>query len=214
MKSNLDVWAIQGDKEETRIALERVEKDSLGNILYLNCWCNFNIGNKVIQNRLFDACFYSEESDTVIFFAKQKISEEEIVKYLKEFGIRYTIIRFEELRSSEDYRDDEDFPEIWFAREKKVLKDGIDDSLAKGINTCIYYPDIESSVELGYRTTDDEACEVEGRFCKGAVVFDDKIVLLINQGQINNVQREKAVEQLLRKKGIRYEIIKEAKRIK
>lgn len=213
MKSNLDVWAIQANKDETRIALKRIKKDSSGNILYLNCWCKFNIGSKTIQNRIFDACFYSEESDTIILFAKDKISEKEIIAYLEEFGISYTVVAFEELRSAENYRDDETFPEVWFAREKYVLKDAIDESLTKGIHDCVYYPDIESSIELGYRATTDETFEVEGRFCKGAVVFEDKIVLLINQGDKRNVKREKAVEQLLIKKGIKYKIIRDAKRI-
>ena len=41
MKSNLDVWTVQKNKDETRIALQNVEKDSPGNILYLNCYCSF-----------------------------------------------------------------------------------------------------------------------------------------------------------------------------
>lgn len=205
MKSNLDVWAVQSDKDETRVALERVNKESLGNILYLNCWCDFTIGSKTIKNRLFDSCFYSEDSDTVILFAKGKITEEEIENYLEEANIKYTIVRFRE--PNEDYyRDDESFPEVWIAREKYVLRDAIDDSVAKGDLECVYYPNVESNLSLSYRATTDELFEVEGRACKGLVVFKDKIVLLVNQKDKRNVVRESSVTKLLINKGVKVQV--------
>lgn len=205
MKSNLDVWAIQSNKDETRVALEKVKKDSLGNILYLNCWCDFTIGNRTIKNRLFDSCFYSEDSDTVILFAKGKITEEEIENYLEEANVKYTIIRFSE--PNEDYyRDDENFPEVWIAREKSVLRDAVDDSVSKGDLNCVYYPNIESNLSLNYRATTDEMFEIEGRTCKGLVVFKDKIVLLVNQRDRRNVVRESSVTKLLINKGMKVQV--------
>jgi len=208
MKSNLDVWAIQKDKEETRIALKNVKKDSTGNILYLNCWCKFRIGDKSIKSRLFDSCFYSEESDTLILFSKGQISEEEIENYLKEFGIEYTIIRFRNTITGE-YTASEWFPDVWFAREEYVLRDAIDDSLSKYVEDCIYFPNKEASLSLSYRDENDEDQEIEGRFCKGVLNFDDKIVLLISQDDKRNLTRP-TVERILKEKEIAY-ILKEEK---
>lgn len=205
MKSNLDVWAIQNDKEVTKKALEKVKKDSLGNILYLNCWCDFTIGNKPMQNRLFDACFYSEESDTVVLFAKGKISEEEIEKYLEEANIKYTTIRFKEPNGNY-YKYDSTLPEICFVREKKELRNLIDETIEKGELDCVYYPNMESNLSLNYIATTDEQFEVEGRACKGMVVLKDKLILLVNQRDKRNVVKESSVTKLLINKGMKVQV--------
>lgn len=201
MKSDLDVWAVQKDKDETKTALKNVKKDSLGNILYLNCHCKFKIGDKKIENRTFDACFYSEESDAVILFARGKISEEEIKKYLEEAGVKYTTIRFIE---SEDksYVDDESFPDIWFARERYVLEDALDDSINKGEKECMYFPEMPASLRLNYIADDMEKYEIEGRLCTGLLVFKEKIVLFISQRDPRNL-KEKEIRQILKEKGIK-----------
>jgi len=202
MKSDLDVWAIQKYKDETKKALENVKKDSLGNILYLNCICKFTIGKKKIENRTFDACFYSEESDTVIFFARDMISENEIEQYLEDAGVKYTIIRFLD-RQENDYKNDDEFPEIWFARESYVLEDALDDSIKKGDTFCEYKPDIESSISLSYRDTQGEKHEIEGRLCKGMIMIGDKMILIIKQRDYRNMNEED-VRKVLDKKGIKY----------
>ena len=204
MKSDLDVWAVQSDKDETRIALKNVKKDSLGNILYLNCWCDFTIGHTTIQSRLFDACFYSEDSDTVILFAKGKMTEEEIESYLEEACINYTIIRFIN-NPNKDYVYNENFREIWIAREKYVLEDAIDSSMESDDKECIYYPDVESTLSLSYKSNDGQKCEVEGRFCKGLLLFKNKLVILVNQNDKRNM-KDKDVEKLLKEKGVKYQI--------
>ncbi len=208
MKSNLDVWAIQKDKDETRIALKNVKKDSCGNILYLNCWCDFYIADKVIKGRLFDSFFYSEDSDTLILFSKGQISEEEIENYLKEFGIEYTVVRFK-TPTTKEYVGNDWFPDIWFAREEYVLREAIDDSLSKCIEDCTYFPNKEAGVSLSYRDEFDVNHEIEGRFCKGVLNFDDKIVLLISQDDKRNLKRE-TVEKILKEKDIAC-IVKEEK---
>ena len=200
MKSNLDVWAIQKDKDETRMALKNIKKDAAGNILYLNCWCDFYIGNKNIKSKLFDSCFYSEESDTLILFSKGQISEEEIENYLEEFSIEYTIVRFKKT-SEKKYAVNDWFPEVWFAREEYVLREAIDDSLSKCIEDCTYFPNKEAGVSLSYRDEFDVNHEIEGRFCKGVLNFDDKIVLLISQDDKRNLKRE-TVEKILKEKDI------------
>jgi len=202
MKSNLDVWAIQSNKDETREALRKVDKDYEGNILYLNCLCSFKIGKERITDKVFDACFYSEESDVVILFAKDMISEEEIEQYLKEFDIKYTIIRFTKIGNSISKNK---MSEVWFAREKCVLEDAIIDSINKDINVCDYYPDMQSKIILGYLTRKNNFCEIEGRFCEGVIVFKDKIILLVNQRDPRNLSQFE-VRNILDGKGIKYKI--------
>lgn len=201
MKSDLDVWAIQKHKEETLTALKGVEKESDGNILYLNCHCKFKIGDKKITNRTFDACFYSEDSDTVILFARGLISEEEIVGYLEDNGVKYTTIRFIE-PEDKDYVDDASFPELWFVRERYVLEDAINDSLEKGEKECTYYPELPSSIRLNYIADDMQKYEIEGRLCKGVLVFKEKMVLFVSQRDPRNMN-EREIREVLKRKGIK-----------
>lgn len=201
MKSDLDVWAIQKYKEETLTALGNVKKDSLGNILYLNCHCKFKIGDKKITNRTFDSCFYSEESDTVILFARGLISEEDIVEYLENQGVKYTTIRFIE-PEDKSYEDDSSFPEIWFVREKYVLEDAIDDSISKGETKCMYFPEMPASLRLNYIADDMQKYEIEGRLCTGVLVFKEKIVLFVSQRDPRNM-KEKDIRKVLKEKGIK-----------
>ena len=201
MKSDLDVWAIQKYKDETLTALKGVKKKSKGNILYLNCHCKFKIGDKRIPNRNFDACFYSEDSDTVILFARGLISEEEIVRYLESEGVKYTTIRFME-PEDKGYKDDGSFPEVWFVREKYVLEDAIKDSIEKGEKECAYFPEMPASVRLNYIAEDLDKYEIEGRLCKGLLVFKEKIVLFVSQRDPRNM-KEAEIRKVLKENGIK-----------
>lgn len=185
MKSNLDVYAIQKYKDETLTALKKVKKDSLGNILYLNCRSTFKINGNNVKGRNFNACFYSEDSDVVIFFAKGKISEEEIVNYLEQEDVKYTTIRFEE--DERRYEDDENIPEIWFVRESYVLEDALQESIDNGDKQCVYYPTIKSTLQLGFNINGKERCEIEGRCCRGLLYFKDKVLLFVEQRDDRNM---------------------------
>ena len=199
MNSNLDVWAIQNNKDEISNALKCVKKDSLGNILYLNCVCRLKIGDTVVKNRKFDSCFYSEESDVIIFFAKGKITKEEIEQYLSDYNIHYTTISF--LEDSKEFEDDVGEIELWFAREKYVLEEAIEDSLKKKIDMCLYYPGEKSLIYLGYKNSEDRFIPIDGRVCEGTIVFKDKLVLLVSQNDPKNISRKEAIG-ILENKGI------------
>lgn len=201
MRSNLDIWAIQKNKEEIDVALENVEKEAIGNILYLNCRCWFKIGDQKVENRTFDAMFYSEESDVVILFAKGLVSEKDIVEGLEKKGVKYTTIRF--IEQEKEYKDDEEIPDIWFAREKYVLIDAIKDSINKGIKKCQYYSNLESVLSLYYKDNNGDRNEIDGKFFKGCLVFEDKIVLLVNQGYFRNL-KEEDVKKILKDYKITY----------
>lgn len=202
MKSDLDVWAIQKHKDEMFTALKNIKKNSLGNILYLNCHCKFKIGDKKITNRTFDACFYSEDSDVVILFARRMVSEEEIVKCLEKENIKYTTIRFSRHDDELDYISDESIPDIWFVREKCVLEEAIEDCINKGDIECEYFPDIKSSLHLNYLANDGESYEFEGRICEGLLLFEEKMVIFVSQRDPRNL-KEKEINEILKEKGIK-----------
>ena len=204
MRSNLDVYAIQNYKDETREALKNVKKDSYSNFLYVNCISTFKIGERSF-NRTYDMCFYSEESDIVIFFARGMISEEEVIKYLDEMN--FSINRF--IEQEDKYQNDDKIPEVWFAREKYVLEDAVDDSLSKDINKCIYYPELPAEISLGYEADNSHVYDIEGRICKGVVLFKDKMILLVNQNDKRNL-KEKDVMDVLKEKGIACEVVRKA----
>lgn len=199
MRSNLDVYAIQNDKEETRIALSGVKRDSLGNILYTNCVCRFKIGDTIVKNIRYDMCFYSEESDVIVFFAKGKISQEEVEAYLDELDIKYTTISF--LEDNTPVEDDDGELEIWFAREAYVLEDAIDASLEKKLDMCLYYPGEKSTLYVGYKTSEGKFVSIDGRICQGTIVFKDKLVLLISQKDPRNITPTQAMK-ILEEKGV------------
>ncbi len=209
MRSKLDIWAVQKYKEATKEALKRIKKDSLGNILYLNCGCDLKIGDKKIKNRTFNACFYSEESDTIIFFARGKISEQEIINYLDEENIKFTIIRF--IEDKEEYQDKDEFPEIWFARDEDVLIEALEDSLSKGENKCVYYPQKEADMSLTYRDKHERKHELDGRMARGVIYFKEKIILLIEQ-ETNRTFPLKKVTNIMNKKGIVPKVVHDQKK--
>lgn len=185
MKSNLDCWAIQYYPEELKTALDQIKGGI--SIVYSNCTCKFKIGKQKITTRQFDTFLYNEESDVLIMLMRGGVaSKEDIIKYLKENNKEYGEVAF--APSITEYKDGNDIPEIWFAREEYVLQDALKDSVDKGIEDCEYYPLLSGSLELGYITNSNKKINVDGRLFKGLIKLGDKIILLINQH--NNVDEK------------------------
>ena len=187
MKSNLDVWAIQTDPTEIYTALEQV-KDGIS-IIYSNCTCNFKIGSQEIKNRQFDTFLYNEESDVLIMLMR---------------GGKAT---------KEEYENTDDIDPIWFAREKYVLEDAINDSKSRGITSCEFYPFLTGSLNFGYISNSNNAYSIDGRLFRGLVKFDDKLVLIINQmenidtnGKMRNMSNQDVLD-ILKSNGIECTVI-------
>lgn len=193
MNHNVDVYAIQNDKEKLSEALTRVNKESLSNTLYLNCTCHFTIGGAIINSRIFDACFYSEDSDCVVFFAKGKMTHEEIQEYLINENVKFTTVNFYR-EDDEDFVDMDALKEVHFVSNKEELVNAIDDSISKDITLARLYPGEISRLSIGYKASRDYTryYELDARFCKGTIVFKDKIILLVNQYQSKNISSEDA----------------------
>ena len=178
MKSNLDVWAVQSIPDELYTALGQVKGGI--NIIYSNCTCNFKIGNQEVTTRQFDTFLYNEESDILIMLMRGgKATKEDMVKYLEENDMEYYEVTF--APPIDEYEDKNDTLELWFARERYVLEDALDDSIDKGVQSCEYYPLLNGSLELGYISNSNDSFDIEGRLFQGLIKTDDKIVLIINQ---------------------------------
>lgn len=186
MKSNLDVWAIQYHPEELLVALQQL-KDGI-NIIYSNCTCDLKIGSQTIKNRQFDTILYNEESDILILLMRGgKATKQDIIKYLEKNNKQYGEVTFDST-AFDDYYDSDNVPELWFAREKYVLDDALEDSKRQNIMTCEFYPLIDGTMNLGYIIGVEEQISIDDRIFKGLLKLDDKLVLIINQS--NNVDKK------------------------
>ena len=205
MNSNLDCWAIQTDSEELATALDQID-DGIS-FIYSNCTCNFKIGNQEIKNRQFDTFLYNEDSDVLIMLMRGgKATKEDMIKYLEENGKEYYEVTF--ANPVEDYENTDDIDPIWFAREKYVLEDAINDSKSRGITSCEFYPFLTGSLNFGYISNTDNPYSVDGRLFRGLVKFDDKLVLIINQrenidanGKMRNMSNQDVLD-ILKSNGI------------
>ena len=180
-RSNLDIWAIQEDPEEINPAVEGVESSST-NLLFGNCISYLRLGRKKI-NVQFNTAFYSEDSDRLILLMKDgAISEEQLKEALDQRGIFYNEVYL--LRH--DKKSQSDIKTLWFAREVDVLDSALKDSRKKGIDTCDYYPEVKGRFELRYVVDEDSVDELDSQKIRGVVVLDDKLVLMINNGENKN----------------------------
>lgn len=176
--SNLDIWAIQYYPEELITALKQI-KDGM-NIIYSNMTCSFKISNINIDSRQFDTILYNEESDILIMLMRGGVAKkEDIIKFLEDNNKPYSEVTFSP--SVIEYNDKDIIPELWFAREEYVLNDALDDSLSKGVNYLEYYPNVLSSLNLGYITNNNSNISVDGRTFKGLIKLEDKVILIVNQ---------------------------------
>ena len=182
--SNLDVWAIQNVKEEINDALENVTSSST-NILFRNCLCTFKIEETDI-NVLFDTMFYAEESDTLIIVMRDgALTVEELKEELDKKELFYHEVEFDD--NDFTYQADYNAKPIWFAREKYVLVDALNDSKANGFNQCIFYPNVEANLSMEYLTSTLNTEKVDGRDFRGLIELEDKLILLINQNDKRNL---------------------------
>ena len=179
MKSNLKVYAIQNNIEELKKALLQIEKGF--NYIYSNCMFSIQLGNQKIKSRQFDTFLYNQESDILIMLMRNgQVSKEDIIDYLKSNNKEFSEITFTHLEDI-NYKNSKKLPELYFAREKKMVLEALKDSLNKGNYNCKYYPDLIGKFYLNYITNASETFDIDGRLIKGLLQLDDKIILLINQ---------------------------------
>lgn len=211
MNHNLDVYAIQGIKEELEFSVSQIKEGF--NYVYSNLVCSFIIGNEKITTKCFDTILYNEESDILIMLLRNGVvSKEDLIQELEKNGKEYGEITFDKM-DDEEINLDENLPEFWFAREQYVLEDGLDESINKGILNCEIYPNVYGSITLSYITNHTNMeVPIDGRVLKGVVLLDDKWIFFINQkdnadkkGESRNMDLENIVN-VVKEKGLSYTV--------
>lgn len=232
MNRNLDVWAIQKYPNELYTALENVKTDTGDLILFTNLECDFELNGQAVK-RSFDTSLYYDAgngNDALILLMKDGIATaDQIREYLEKKQLRYHEVSFAKDLTKElpedfenvykEEKDDENIPELWFAREEYVLRDALNDSIEQGNTTCDYYPLLQGFLSLNYRANSDlSSCDVDGRNLNGSatsilssysvdgrkilgvIALEDKMILLINNGNdtrnISPFQAHKIMEEL------------------
>ena len=214
MNRNLDVWAIQKYPNELYTALENVKTDTGDLILFTNLECDFELNSQTVK-RSFDTSLYYDAgngNDALILLMKDGIATaDQIREYLEKKQLRYHEVSFAKDLTKElpedfenvykEEKDDENIPELWFAREEYVLRDALNDSIEQGNTTCDYYPLLQGFLSLNYRVNSIlSSYSVDGRKILGVIALEDKMILLINNGNdtrnISPFQAHKIMEEL------------------
>ena len=214
MNRNLDVWAIQKYPKELYTALENVKTDTGDLILFTNLECNFELNGKRVK-RNFDTSLYYDAgngNDALILLMKDGIATaDQIREYLEKEQLKYHEVSFSKDLTKElaeefdisytEEQDDENIPELWYAREEYVLRDAPNDSIEQGNTTCYYYPLVQGFLNLNYSANSIPFnYNVDGRKILGVIALEDKMILLINNGNddrnISPFQAHRIMEEL------------------
>lgn len=186
--TNLDIWAIQHYPQEIMNAIDGLE-DSQENILYNNCRSYLRVGDKKLRVQ-FDTALICEDKERLILLQRDGFLTADALRILlNERNIPYNEVTFLEGRKIPQ----EDTREIWFARDKYVLDDALKDSKEKGIEICEYYPDLGGRFELRYTTDNGNYVTIHRQSIRGAMLLDDKIVLLLSHAKKRNVNFQQAL---------------------
>ncbi len=214
MNNNLDVWAIQKYPQELFTALENVKTDKGDLILFTNLECDFILGTQKVKRSFDTSLYYDTENgnDALILLMKDGIATaNQIREYLQEQGLKYHEVTFckglkEKLLNEfsiqyEEEKEDENIPELWFAREEYILRDALNDSIGKGNTTCDYYPALEGKLSLNYSSNQrPTSFNVDERKISGVIALEDKMILMINNGNdprnLNPLQVQMVMDEL------------------
>lgn len=214
MNNNLDVWAIQWHPKELYTALKNVKKDTGDLILFTNLECIFELNGKTVP-RSFDTALYydagNNEDALILLMKNGDATPDQIRKYLDQEGLKYHEVSFaknlrQDLLSEfgilpKEEVQDENIPKLWFAREEYVLRDALKESIEMGNTTCDYYPLLQGFISLNYsNNTLLSSYHVDGRKILGVVALEDKMILMINNGNdrrnLSPFQVHKVMEEL------------------
>lgn len=214
MNNNLDVWAIQKYPKELYTALENVKTDTGDLILFTNLECDFELNGQPVK-RSFDTSLYYDAgngNDALILLMKDGTAKpDQIRKYLEQKGLNYHEVSFaknprQDLLSEDDLLQheevqEENIPEIWFAREEYELRDALNESIKMGNTTCDYYPLLQGFLSLNYSdNTNLSSYSIDGRKILGVIALEDKMILMINNGNdrrnLTPFQVHKVMEEL------------------
>lgn len=192
--SQYDIWAIQHYPEEVYTAIDGLE-DSKDNTLYARCSSYIRIGAGKLPVQ-FNTAFISEDKQReIILMQNGPLKRPEFRNILLERGIPFSEVKFLKGRQIPE----EDMKEVWFAKDKDVLTEALLDSKKRGSEVCEYFPDLTGKFELRHPVDLEEEIQIpfEEQGIRGAMVLDDKIIVLMSTGDKNNVNYKQALQALV-----------------
>ena len=130
-----------------------MKKDSVTNVLYLDCKSLLKNNEADIARNIFNMCFISEESNILVLFDSKSLKRSEIEHILNQNKVKSVIVDFHAFREEEDisYEKNEEYKqEYHFARNTDQLLDCLRDSFRKGLASCTYDPEVKLASEVGY----------------------------------------------------------------
>jgi len=189
--SNYDIWAIQHQPEEVYTALDGLE-NSQDNTLFTNCRSYLRVGERKLYVQ-FDTAFFNEEKERLILLMQNGLlTLDQFREILTKKQISYNEVSFMKTMPLSQT----EMKEIWFARDRDVLTDAIQDSKRKEIDVCEYYPALGGRFELRYPTDEDSFVPLERQAIRGAMVLEDKIIVLMSNSNEKNVDFREAMKVL------------------
>lgn len=188
--SKYDIWAIQHNPEEIYTAIEGLE-DSKDNTLYARVYSTLRVGRGKLPIQ-FNTAFISEDKQREILLMQDgPLGRKEFRNILLQRNIPFSEVRF--MKTS--IFPQEEIKEVWFAKDKDVLREALLDSKRQGFDVCEYYPDLAGKFELHYPVDEEEAQYVafEEQGIRGAMMLEDKIIVLMSNGEETNVKYPEAL---------------------
>lgn len=215
MDSNLNIYVIDlNNSDDFEKIVQRVKKDSVTNILYLDCKSLLKTKNSGIANNLFENLFLSEDSGIAVLFTKGSMTRKEIETILNKNKIENVVVDFhyfKEDQETDNTKEKNHKQEYRFARDQNHLLSALKDSFRKGFSTCSYVPEMELEVSIGYKDIDEIYHELLNQsFVKGIITLKDKEIFLIKRDGNKKLDQE-AVETILKRNFVTYRTIKNNK---
>ncbi len=189
----INIWSVSRHDES---ALEKINKNSKDNTLYLNCTCEFSINGKKEMRLPYDSCLYSKDSGIIIFFENVISNEEEIIKKLDEKGIKYTTTILENtMKLPEEY-----YPTFWFVQGKRELENAIDDSLKNSQSQCYLYKNISIDLTLGHTLNGQKICDIKEELWTEGLFFPDKLIFALRSKEDKQTNVQEIINMLEEKR--------------
>ena len=198
---NKKIFAIQ-DNEETLIhALNKI-RNTKDNILITNCISRLRIGESKLHV-IFDTILYNDEKNILIMIKDSSTVTPDVFREMLDVNnVGYNEIKF---RDYLHFDKPETSKDLFFATDISNFKFCIDESKRKGIDSCTYYPAMTGHFTIKYFYDKEKQEQLDDYYVKGILELDDKIILIVKEGEESNLYFKKILYEL-EKMGMNVEI--------
>jgi len=192
MENNLEILAIQHNKNDLNEALNRISAPGSSLVLFTNLFCKLKMGNEMLRGSLFDTALYSENDNLLILLMNHgPIKVDELRECLDEKKLPYHEVSF--TRNLNERKKKQNLPHLYFAHDCSSLEKVFKKSGEKNeFRVAEYYPFLSSSLDLGYVFSIDsidnnylplearDYCSIEKQVFRGLIRLNGKVILLMH----------------------------------